>query len=203
MSVPVLDLTRLRSRGAAERAAALEELRHACHTLGFLYIRGEGVPSAACDGAFAASAAFFVLPLIAKMALHSARSPAFRGYTPLGAENTGGSPDWREQIEIGREDAAPTDPKALPPYLRLRGPNQWPRPRDCDALRPAAEALLRELSALSEALLSDLGDALQLPRGALRACLGEQPDTTLKLVRYPPRAGPDGAWHAAVLHAKC
>ena len=49
------------------------------------------------------------------------------------------------------------------------------------------------LCALSETLLAALGESIGLQDGALRAVLGSEPDVTLKLVRYPPRSGPDGA----------
>ena len=97
-----------------------------------------------------------------------------------------------EQLEFGAEKAAPP-PGTLPPFLRLRGPNQWPRPGACDALRPALEALSAQLCDLSELLLAALGEALLGDgRGSeLRAALGAAPDWTLKAARYPPRAGPD------------
>ncbi len=56
------------------------------------------------------------------------------------------------------------------------------------------EALLPPLRELSEALVAALGDCVGLPPGALRGAFGEgEPDITLKVVRYPPRAGADGA----------
>lgn len=193
-ALPVVDLTPLSGGNAAARAGTAATLRRALHMHGFAYLRGAGVPSApCCDAALAAATAFFALPDAEKHALHYARSPAFRGYAQLGAENTAGAPDYREQLEIGEEQAAPP-PGTLPPFLRLRGPNQWPRPGACDALRPALTALAEPLCGLSEALLAALGESLlgSDAGGELRAALGAAPDWTLKAARYPPRDGPDG-----------
>ena len=99
----------------------------------------------------------------------------------------------REQLEVGPERIAPP-PDALPPHRRLRGPNQWPPEARCPGLRAAAEELQAALTQLAEDLLSALNDGVGLPPGALRAALGDAPDSTLKLVRYPPRAGPEGAF---------
>ena len=40
------------------------------------------------------------------------KSPHFRGYTRIGGERTQGLVDWREQIDIGPERPAVTDPDA-------------------------------------------------------------------------------------------
>jgi isopenicillin N synthase-like dioxygenase len=198
-ALPVVDLTPLSGGNATARAVAASALRRALHLHGFAYVRGAGVPSApCCDAALSAATAFFALPDAEKLSLHYGRSPAFRGYAQLGAENTAGAPDHREQLEIGEEQAAPP-PGTLPPFLRLRGPNQWPKPGACDALRPALEALADQLCGLSETLLAALGESLgDAAGGELRAALGAAPDWTLKAARYPPRDGPDGTCFSCI-----
>ena len=91
-----------------------------------------------------ASRAFFALPHDVKQGIANVNSPAFRGYVRLGAENTAGRPDWREQIEMGVEADAPGDETRAkadtagvdadtagdrPVYDVLVGPNQWPEGR--------------------------------------------------------------------------
>lgn len=94
-------------RGPAEaRERLLRQLRDACHVTGFAYLAGSTVPVAQGHAALAAAEAFFALPLEDKMRVHNALSPAFRGYAPAGAENTGGQPDWREQARRSSELSA-------------------------------------------------------------------------------------------------
>ena len=95
-ALPVVDVSALRGPPEA-RARLLPQLRDACHVTGFAYLSGSAVPVAQGQAALAAAEAFFALPLHDKMSVHNALSPAFRGYAPAGAENTGGQPDWREQ----------------------------------------------------------------------------------------------------------
>jgi isopenicillin N synthase-like dioxygenase len=49
---------------------------------------------------------FFALPLKDRLAIENVHSPQFRGYTRAGTEHTGGTADWREQIDIGPERTA-------------------------------------------------------------------------------------------------
>ena len=109
-------------------AAFCARLREVCHTIGFFYVSDHTVPIETCDNAIDAAAAFFALPDDAKTAIDNRNSPAFRGYIRLGAENTAGLPDHREQIEFGVEaEAEPiSSSSTAPPYRRLIGPNQWP-----------------------------------------------------------------------------
>lgn len=66
----------------------------ACREHGFFYVTGHGVAPELPARLATASAAFFDLPMAAKMAIAMARAgSAWRGYFPVGAELTSGQPD--------------------------------------------------------------------------------------------------------------
>ena len=103
-SLPVLTLPPPGCSRAAEAAFAAE-LREVCHTVGFFYVAGIDAfvsPTTRRD-ALAAATRFFAMPQEKKDAMDYRNSPAFRGYVRLGAENTAGLPDLREQVEFGVE----------------------------------------------------------------------------------------------------
>eukprot|EP00808_Paulinella_micropora_P023597 g50802.t1 len=123
MRLPFLDIRTWRTNPAA----FAEELRQACHRTGFFLLHHD-LPAELCTRMLAESKDFFELPLEQKQEISYAKSAAFRGYMPLGVENTAGVTDLREQVEIGPEEEQVAKDKwaSTPPYERLRGPNQWP-----------------------------------------------------------------------------
>ncbi|NLA08700.1 MAG: isopenicillin N synthase family oxygenase, partial [Microbacteriaceae bacterium] len=123
-TLPVLDLSELDGGPDAARRFR-DALRAATHEVGFFYLTGHGVPAQLQRRLLEAARAFFALPEAAKLAIENVKSPQFRGYTRVGGERTQGAVDWREQIDVGPERPAVTDPDAAD-YWRLEGPNLWP-----------------------------------------------------------------------------
>jgi len=186
-SLPDLDMSEfLAAPHGVTAARFVKALRDACHGPGFCYLSGHGVP-APLDAAILASAReFFALPESERRALAIGNSPHFRGYTRLGGELTKGTRDWREQIDLGPEEPALAASISDPPWLRLRGPNQWPR--SLPSLRPAALDWMRAMDGVGLAVLRALAlglgqqleyfDSAVLPRG----------DPHAKISRYPAQA---------------
>lgn len=183
---PVTGLPRIDLRHSG--SALSEQLREVGHEVGFFYLTGHGVPDALIARMLAAARRFFALPAEAKDAVAMVRSPHFRGYTRLGGELTGGTVDWREQIDIGPELAA-IGGSGLPAYRWLQGPNQWP------AQMPDLPGIVAQwdaaLSRVARILLRHWAAALGSPPGVFDAAFAAQPATLLKMVRYPP-ASPGG-----------
>ncbi|MCP2169400.1 Isopenicillin N synthase [Goodfellowiella coeruleoviolacea] len=183
-ALPLIDISKFRNP-TADREAFLAELRHAAHEIGFFYVVGHGVPTHLMTGIVDVARRFFALPLAQRLEIENINSPQFRGYTRVGTEHTGGSPDRREQIDIGPERQALRVAAGEPAWLRLIGPNQW----------PSALPELREMTLAWQA------EALRVSREVLRALavsLGQAEDyfdtwfdseasTHVKIIRYPGR----------------
>ncbi|GAA4970150.1 2-oxoglutarate and iron-dependent oxygenase domain-containing protein [Pseudonocardia tropica] len=185
--LPVVDLSRFRA-GPDERAAFLAELRRAAREVGFFYVTGHGVPDDVLTGMDALARRFFALPLKERLAIENVHSPQFRGYTRAGTEHTGGTADWREQIDIGPERAAVEPGPGEPDWLRLIGPNQWPT-----ALPELRGVVLRwqaEALRVSREVLRALAAALGQQEGYFDGWFDEESSLHLKIVRYPGRPAP-------------
>jgi isopenicillin N synthase-like dioxygenase len=182
--LPVLDMSGFRSapESAAGRAF-VSALLAACHGPGFCYLEGHGVPPE-CDGAvLQAAREFFALPDSEKRALAIAKSPHFRGYTVLGGERTRGVTDWREQLDAGPEEPVDTVRPGDPPWLRLRGPNQWPPA--LPAMGSTALKWMHAMAGVGLAVLRALAVGLGQPLEYFDSVVLPRGDPHLKIIRYP------------------
>jgi isopenicillin N synthase-like dioxygenase len=159
----------------------VEELRVACHTVGFFLLRHD-LSSELSEQQMEEARRFFRRPLEKKLEISYQDSPAFRGYMELGVENTAGRVDYREQVEF----AAESDPAGGPQqayYERLRGRNPWP------SFQPTLETVtiqyVRNVSRIADCLREAMCMALGLDKDALSP-LFHDPHWVLKLVCYPP-----------------
>jgi isopenicillin N synthase-like dioxygenase len=183
-TLPVVDLARFRDP-AADREAFLAELRRGAHEVGFFYVTGHGVPDAVTSGILAAAKEFFALPLEQRLEIENIHSPQFRGYTRVGNEQTGGSADWREQIDIGPERAAVKPRPGDPDWVRLIGPNQWPSA--LPGLRERVLAWQDEALRVTREVLRALAVALGQEEGYFDAWFDEESSLHVKIVHYPGR----------------
>lgn len=185
LTLPVLDLSLL-DQGPDAAARFRDELRAATHDVGFFYLTGTGVSPALEAGLLAAAKGFFALPEADKLAIENVTSPHFRGYTRVGGERTQGRVDWREQIDIGPEREAITDPDG-PGYDRLIGPNLWP------AAQPELKEVVTEwhdhLTGVARKLLRAWALALGAEEQYFDRHFGD-PQTLIKIVRYPGKDDP-------------
>ncbi|MEU6259968.1 2-oxoglutarate and iron-dependent oxygenase domain-containing protein [Streptomyces sp. NPDC047043] len=187
--LPIIDLSAA-DRGPQARALLHSQLHSAAHDVGFFQLVGHGVSQAETERLVQAMHAFFRLPEADRLALDNVNSPHFRGYTRTGDERTGGSRDWRDQLDIGAERPARTPGPGEPAYWWLEGPNQWPAA--LPELRTAALAWIDRLSAVAQRLLHELLTAIGAPADFYDQIFGAHAHPHLKLVRYPGSAG-DGA----------
>jgi len=186
--LPTIDLQGL-ALGAGHRVAALDDLRLTVGTTGAFYLVGHGIEPDAGDRLFALSRRFFALHESERRVIEMANSPHFRGYTALGNEYTQGSPDWREEVDIGSE----LPPRAAadgPPYWRLQGPNQWPAA--LPELRTAVLDWIERLRAVATELAKAIAESLGLARDYFDDAFRPDPHLLVKLVRYPGRSEEHG-----------
>jgi isopenicillin N synthase-like dioxygenase len=179
-SIPVIDISGLRSSDRAERERVAAEIGTAAREVGFLYVSRTGIDEALFDRMLAATKAFFALPVEEKMRSYIGLSSCHRGYVPVGEEGVEtGTPDLKEAFDTAL-DLPDDDPDHLAGNPML-GPNVWP---DVDGFAEAVTDYYHAVLALGHQLL-----------WAFAVALGEDPDTftrhatktpsQLRLVHYP------------------
>ena len=106
-TIPVIDITSLRSGSDSERATTARALGRACRETGFFYMQGHGVASETMEKMFAASRLFFSQSPEAKDALAMRHLGKNRGYVGLGVErlDTSSLPDRKEAFNLNRDEA--------------------------------------------------------------------------------------------------
>lgn len=183
-SIPEVDLSRWRGSDA-ERSALAIEVRQICHEVGFFQLVGHGLPDEFRARYFDLLERFFALPEDVKVQIDKLRSRHFRGWERVGAELTDNRTDFREQLDVSTENPS-YPPDAMPPYLRLDGPNQWLPDDALPGFRAAVVELFDRLGAVAFELMEVLSVGLGLEPDHLRATFGERPMSFVKLISYPP-----------------
>jgi isopenicillin N synthase-like dioxygenase len=185
LNLPILDLSLL-NQGPEAAARFRDDLRSATRDVGFFYLTGTGVSPELEARLLQAAKDFFALPEADKLAIENVRSPHFRGYTRVGGELTQGRVDWREQIDIGPEREAITDPDG-PGYNRLVGPNLWPAAQP--ELREVVSEWHDRLTGIARKLLRAWALSLGAEEDYFDHHFGD-PQTLIKIVRYPGKDNP-------------
>jgi len=190
--LPILDISEyLQNPDGDGSHQFVDLLRETCHGPGFFYLVGHGIDQQVSDSALAVANQFFDLPNTERESLAIARSAGFRGYTLLNTEKTNGKPDWRDQIDIGPEEPEPEVGTDDPPWVRLRGPNQWPAsiPEMSHTIRNWMDQIHPVGMALMRALAQGLGQNADY----FDSRMTPEPYTRVKIIRYPaPPEGDDG-----------
>lgn len=185
LNLPILDLSLL-DQGPEAAARFRDDLRTATRDVGFFYLTGTGVSPELEARLLQAAKDFFALPEAEKLAIENVTSPHFRGYTRVGGELTQGRVDWREQIDIGPERDALSDPDG-PGYNRLVGPNLWPAAQP--ELRDVVTEWHDRLTEIARTLLRAWALALGAEEEHFDPHFGD-PQTLIKIVRYPGKDDP-------------
>jgi isopenicillin N synthase-like dioxygenase len=183
-SLPVIDVSGLRSASASARKAVAANIRAACLDKGFFYIAGHGISPSLIEETLRASRAFFALPAEEKIKLDLRTSNASRGYEPLQFQTLepGAPPDLKEGFYIGTE-AGSDDPRVLAGEYKL-GPNQWPA--GVPAFRPVMERYFTELGQLGETLMRGIALSIELDEEYF-TLFCENALKRLRLLHYPPQ----------------
>ena len=181
MSIPVISLAPIVRRDADADATVARDLKAALASWGAFELVDHGVPAATIDGAFAAAATFFKLPVEDRLKVRIDRHN--RGYAPLHQTvYPGNLPDLKESFNVGtRLTADDPDVKAGKP---LHGVNQWP---ELTGFRTAVESYFDGIMALGDRLLGPLALCLGLPPADMRARY-RKPVAFMRLFHYPPNS---------------
>ena len=182
MTLPLIDMSGLRSEVAGERAAVGRALREVCLDKGFFYLTGHQVPVRTSDAAMDVIRDFFALPLDEKLEAGKAQSICHRGYETLRGQTLepGAPADLKEGYYIGR-DLPMDDPRVRAGKFN-HGPNVWPQslPQFRDHLSAYYSALLE----VSRLLMRGLALSLDLDEGHFDVFTTEEL-ATLRLLHYP------------------
>lgn len=197
--LPVIDLS-LADGSDQERARLRETLRAAATGVGFFQLVGHGVTATETTALTDATRSFFALPRADRLAVSNLNSPHFRGYTSTGDEQTAGTRDWRDQMDIGLELPPRVPGAGEPAYWWLQGPNQWPEA--LPQLRATTLAWIDKLAAVSRRLLHELLSSIGARPDFYDYAFEGHPHLRLKLVRYPGSApdAPEGAGQGVGTH---
>jgi isopenicillin N synthase-like dioxygenase len=183
-SVPIIDISGLRSPDRGERERVAAEIGRAAREVGFLYISGSGIDESLFTRMLAATKEFFALPVEQKMESYIGRSRCHRGYVPVGEEGVceggeQGPTDLKEAFDTALD--LPADDPDYAAGNPMLGPNSWPD------LPGFAEAVTGYYDAVLE-----VGHLLLW---AFAVALGEDPDvfsrhatktpSQLRLIHYP------------------
>jgi isopenicillin N synthase-like dioxygenase len=195
--VPLIDLGPLRDGTAAGVARVAREIGAAARDIGFFAVANHGVPDALVAEMFAATRAFFALPLEEKDALAIEGSAAYLGYARAELERLDPTlpGDVKETFNMGRERAA-DDPDVLngTPFV---APNRWP------ALPGFRATMVRYFETLTQVAL-DLHRAIAVDLGLPEhffAGFYDRPLAAMRVLHYPPHPGDfDGTRYGAGPH---
>ena len=185
--LPTLDLrTFLENPHGDAGTAFANQLVRISHEVGFFYLTGHGISEQENDDLLSVAKQFFALPESARKAIEIKHSPHFRGYTILGDERTQGKSDWRDQIDIGVEEAALQLTEDDPPWMRLRGPNQWPK--ELPELREKVNTWSEKMNAMALELFRALAIGLGQDYHFFDGTMTPNPYMRIKISRYPGQA---------------
>ena len=190
-TLPVIDLEPWFAGDPQQRLELSQLVRQVCHEIGFFYVINHGIPTSVSHSYLQTLKAFFALSQDTKRAIDKQGSAQFRGWEQLGSELTNNQIDYREQIDIGVERRAISDPD--PYYMALIGPNQWPPSDEIPGFRETVNDYFMRLTEVSRQILRIMSLALGLDENHIERVFGENPSPYLKLIRYPQtRAGGHG-----------
>ncbi|KAE8360973.1 hypothetical protein BDV27DRAFT_148209 [Aspergillus caelatus] len=178
-SIPIVDFSRLQD--PLTKAEALEQLRNAIFRVGFLYLINHGLEPLV-ERTHAKLPELFALPTEVKERCNMINSPAFVGYTRLGAETTASKTDLREQFDFGTPGMKPWTEND-PFWQRLEGDSQYP---DHPGAKELVEDYIAESAKLSQEFMRYVSECLSLPPTTFESFKGKM--DRLKFVRYPQAA---------------
>jgi isopenicillin N synthase-like dioxygenase len=169
-ALPVIDLADFHGGSGdtgARRAQLARAMDQACRDIGFIVVKGHGVPPAVLQGAFEAAYQFFDAPEACKRSAMPADGRV-RGYTPMRGQQLARSlrnetpPDLFERFRMGPFDL-PDDAYHASRAAGWFAPNAWPE--GLSGFRPALQAYYRAMEALAQDLMRLFALALDLPPG--------------------------------------
>ncbi len=176
--IPSVDLSQYVNGNATEKEAFVKDLAKAFHEVGFVAVRNHGVPKSLVDGFYAASKAFFALPVDTKKKYEIVGMAGQRGYTSFGKEHAKQSKvaDLKEFYQLGQEVSD----------LALKG--TYPNNVDVDEVSEFVQLgrdLYRAFEQAGNHLLEAIATHLDLGKDYFRDQIKDG-NSILRSIHYPP-----------------
>lgn len=181
--------------GALDRLAA--EVRGACETTGFFYIKNHDVPQALIDATFEQHKRFHALPLEekTKLTLDQYNVGYLAMNTSMQAHSTvhkATKPNQNESFFV-THDRGPDHPDVVN-KTPLRGHNYWPE--NLPGFRDGVMAYFNAVNALGQRMLPAFAVALNMPADHFEPYFSDENHATLRLLHYPPTKQEDNDFGA-------
>ena len=180
--LPMIDISPLRSAHASHEQIleVVREIKQACETLGFFYIKGHGVHQSLERQLERVAQSFFDQPIEEKQAFTMDKGgKAWRGWFPLGGELTSGSPDEKEGIYFG-EELSPAHP-LVQKHTPMHGPNLFPNP----IMKEVVIDWMTQMTHLGHLLMKGVALSLDLPSDYFSEGCMKDPLILFRMFHYP------------------
>jgi isopenicillin N synthase-like dioxygenase len=189
-TIPIIDFGRMFSPSLGDRRAVAAEIRQACLTNGFFYIKSSGIRDDAIERVLSAGRQFFALPEAFKNALNKENSRAGRGYETLRGQRleAGAQTDLKEGFKMGTH-LPPDDPRVIAGWPQ-HGPNQWPE--GMPDWRATLESYHSSMVGLARRIMAALALSLGIEENYFDEAF-EDSIATVRLLHYPPQNPDAGA----------
>lgn len=190
-TIPVIDIASSYSGSLKDRKEVSQQIREACVSSGFFYVKSHNITPQASRDILAHSKRFFhTLAADQKNALHISKSKYGYGWEPADATSIYGDAEQKEAFNWGYE--ADLDPEARDnhSHVQLDGTksnevNQWPAETALSGFRNAIKTYHQQVLTLARHLYKLLALSLDLPENYFNPMITD-PSVTGRLMYYPP-----------------
>mgnify|MGYP001225883530 FL=1 len=181
-NIPLINLSKWFSGEVSLRQQIAEEVRNACLSSGFMYIKNHGISRQVTDDVIQAAKDIFSLPLETKLKIHDEELGYYRGYIPVNGEKTdpSHSTDLKEAFDLGLQ--LNIDDPDHPGFRRLSAPNLWPENQP--DFRISVERYFQSALDLAKELFRLFALSLDL-RENYFDLMTDMPIAQMRLIRYP------------------
>ena len=189
-TIPVVDLSKYRNGNAQERADFVQEIGDAFKSIGFVAVKGHGIPVELVDKFYTSAKSFFGLPVDNKRKYEVAGLAGQRGYTSFGKEHAKQSdvPDLKEFFQIGQTVRDADQIKSqYPDNVRVE---------EMPVFTDTGDELYQAFESAGSDLLRAIAVYLGLPEDYFQAKI-HNGNSILRAIHYPPiTKEPDSAIRA-------
>jgi len=179
-TLPLIDVSGIRSADARRLRQIAEDIGQAAREIGFFRITGHGIDLDLVERTYHMAERFFALPDPIKRHYYIGHSTNHRGYVPFTEKG-----DYPDEVNRSYEafDLGMDLPSDDPDYLAgnmLLGPNVWPRVL---GFKQAVSTYYDQISLLGRLICTALELHLGLPAGAMTGQM-TKPISQLRLLHY-------------------